>query len=123
MTVERTMTSAAPAPRSAGRRRLPSRREVARVVTAMVALIVVMTLALGVDLRPGIDLQVGQLAQTDIRAPRAMTYTNELLTQQARDGARAAVPPQYDFTSERAITIAREQSEAFSRRVTPLDTA
>jgi cyclic-di-AMP phosphodiesterase PgpH len=123
MTVERTMTSAAPAPRSAGRRRLPSRREVARVVTAMVALIVVMTLALGVDLRPGIDLQVGQLAQTDIRAPRAMTYTNELLTQQARDGARAAVPPQYDFTSERAITIAREQSEAFGRRVTPLDTA
>jgi cyclic-di-AMP phosphodiesterase PgpH len=104
-------------------RRLPSKRELARVVTAMVSLIVVMTLALGVDLTPGIDLQVGDLAHGDIRAPRAVTYTNDLLTQQARDAARLSTDPQYDFTSERAIAIAREQLDAFARTVAVLDTA
>ena len=123
MNVERTVTAPPLSPSPADRRRLPNRRELARVVTAMFSLIVVMTLALGVELTPGLDLQVGQLAQTDIRAPRALTYTNELLTNQAREDARLAVPPQYDYTSERAITIAREQSDAFTRRVTSLDTA
>ena len=122
MTVERTM-SASPLTTSPGGRRVPSRRELARVVTAMAALVVVMTLALGVDITPGIDLKVGELAQGDIRAPRALTYTNELLTQEARDQARLTTPPQYDFTSERAIAIAREQLAAFGRRVAVLDTA
>jgi hypothetical protein len=123
MTVERPMT-ATPMPASpAIARRLPGRRELARVVTAMVSLVLVMTLALGVDLTPGLDLQVGDLAQADIRAPRALTYTNELLTQEARDQARLTTPPQYDFTSERAIAIAREQLAAFGTTVAVLDTA
>jgi putative nucleotidyltransferase with HDIG domain len=123
MTVERPMTATTMAAGTGNIRRLPSRRELARVVTAMVSLILVMTLALGVDLTPGIDLQVGDLAQTDIRAPRALTYSNELLTQEARDQARLSTPPQYDFTSERAIAIAREQLAAFGRTVAVLDTA
>jgi cyclic-di-AMP phosphodiesterase PgpH len=123
MTVEGPMIATPMAAGPAHARRLPSRRELARVVTAMVSLVLVMTLALGVDLTPGIDLQVGDLAQTDIRAPRALTYTNELLTQEARDAARLNTPPQYDFTSERAIAIAREQLDAFRRTVAVLDTA
>ena len=123
MTVERPMTATPTVAGLANGRRLPGRRELARVVTAMVSLVLVMTLALGVDLTPGIDLQVGDLAQGDIRAPRALTYTNELLTQEARDQARLTTPPQYDFTSERAIAIAREQLAAFSRTVAVLDTA
>ena len=123
MTVERPMTATPMAAGAANARRLPSRRELARVVTAMVSLVVVMTVALGADLTPGIDLQVGDLAQSDIRAPRALTYTNELLTQEARDQARLTTPPQYDFTSERAIAIAREQLDAFGRTVAVLDTA
>ena len=123
MTVDHPMTATAMAAGPAKIRRLPGRREVARVVTAMVSLVLVMTLALGVDLTPGIDLQVGDLAQGDIRAPRALTYTNELLTQEARDEARLTTPPQYDFTSERAIAIAREQLAAFGRTVAVLDTA
>ncbi len=103
--------------------RLPSRRELARIVTAAAALIAVMTITLGFDLSPGIDLKVGELAPTDIRAPRALNYTNEILTEDARQQAREAVLPQYDYTSERAITIAADQLGAFSRRVTPLDTA
>ena len=127
MTVERGVTASSllPAPGSIGgeRRRLPGRRELARIGLAAGALIAVMTLVLGLDLSPGIDLQVGDLAQNDIRAPKAVTYTNELLTQEAREEARAAVPFQYDFTTERAIAIASEQLDAFDRRVTPLDTA
>ncbi len=103
--------------------KLPSRRELVRLGAAASALIIAMTLVLGLDLSPGIDLQVGDLAQTDIRAPRALTYTNEILTQQAREAARLGADPQYDYTTERAITIAGEQLQAFSRRATPLDTA
>jgi putative nucleotidyltransferase with HDIG domain len=123
MTVERPMTATPTAAGLANARRLPGKRELARVVTAMLSLILVMTLALGVDLTPGLDLQVGDLAQTDIRAPRALTYTNEVLTQEARDQARLNTPPQYDFTSERAIAIARAQLAAFGRTVAVLDTA
>ena len=108
---------------SAGQEKLPSRRELARILAAAGALILLMTITLGLDLSPGIDLQEGDLAQADIRAPRALTYTNEILTAQARDAARLGVPPMYDFTSERAITIAAEQLGAFTRRVAALDTA
>ena len=123
MTVERSMTANPMAMRPSSPRRLPSRRELGRVAVAFGSLVLLLTLAAGVDLTPGFDLQVGDLVQGDIRAPRALTYTNDLLTQQAREAARSAVPPQYDYTSERAITIAREQLDAFNRRVTTLDTA
>ena len=127
MTVERGMTVPSAAPtltnRGGQQRRLPNKREILRIATAAGALILVMTLALGLDLSPGIDLQAGDLAQSDVRAPKAITYTNELLTQQARKDARDAVPFLFDFTTERAIAIASEQLDAFDRRVTPLDNA
>jgi cyclic-di-AMP phosphodiesterase PgpH len=103
--------------------KLPSRRELARLVLAATALIAVMTLTLGLDLSPGIDLKAGDLAQADIRAPKTLTYTDEIATQQAREAARLAADFKYDYTSERAITIAAEQLQAFTRRATPLDTA
>src|SRR4051794_2343350 len=82
-----------------------------------------MTAMLGIDLSPGIDLKAGDVAPSDIRAPRALTFPNEVLTAEARDKARAAVTPQYDFTSERAIAIAGEQLAEFTKRVAPLDSA
>jgi membrane-associated HD superfamily phosphohydrolase len=117
-----SITSMSTSPASEQRSKLPSRREIARLGVAATALIAIMTLALGLDLSPGIDLQLGELAQADVRAPKALTYTNEIATQQAREAARV-VDPQYDYTSERAITIAAEQLQAFTRRATPLDTA
>jgi putative nucleotidyltransferase with HDIG domain len=102
---------------------LPNRRELARLIAAFGALVVVITLTLGLDLSPGLELKSGDLATSDVVAPRALNYTNELLTEQARQAARLAVDPQYDYTSERAITIAAEQLSAFTRRVAPLDTA
>jgi putative nucleotidyltransferase with HDIG domain len=103
--------------------RLPNRRELTRLLLAAVSLVLFMALTLGIDLSPGLDLKVGEIAPGDIRAPRALNFTNEILTEEARQAARKAVPPQYDFTSERAITIAAEQLAEFTRRVSLLDTA
>jgi putative nucleotidyltransferase with HDIG domain len=93
------------------------------VVVAATALMLVMTLTLGLDLSPGLNVKAGDLAPGDIKAPRALTFTNEVLTAEARDAARKAVPFQYDYTSERAITIASAQLSAFTKQVSPLDTA
>jgi putative nucleotidyltransferase with HDIG domain len=103
--------------------RFPSRRELGRILAAAASLIVVMTVTLGLDLSPGLDVKVGSLAPADIAAPRAVTFTNEVLTAEARQAAADAVGPQYDFTTERAITITNEQLAAFARRVNLLDTA
>jgi membrane-associated HD superfamily phosphohydrolase len=103
--------------------RFPSRRELGRILAAAASLIVVMTVTLGLDLSPGLDVKVGSLAPADIAAPRADTFTNEDLTAEARQAAADAVGPQYDFTTERAITITNEQLAAFARRVNLLDTA
>jgi putative nucleotidyltransferase with HDIG domain len=110
----------APLPRPS---RFPNRRELTRILAAAASLIVVMTVTLGLDLSPGLDVKVGSLAPTDIRAPRAITFTNEVLTEKERKAAADLVPPQYDFTSERAITIANEQLTAFTRKIAILDTA
>jgi putative nucleotidyltransferase with HDIG domain len=111
------------APPAPARRRLPERRELARLIVVATTLILAMTVTLGLDLTPGLDVKVGDLAPNDIRAPRALTFTNDILTAEARDAARAAVEFKYDYTSERAITIAAEQLQAFTRRVAALDTA
>jgi cyclic-di-AMP phosphodiesterase PgpH len=103
--------------------RFPSRRELARILVAAASLTIVMTITLGLDLSPGLDVKVGSLAPTDIRAPRAITFTNDVLTEEARKAAADAVGPQYDYTTERAITITNEQLAAFARRVALLDTA
>jgi cyclic-di-AMP phosphodiesterase PgpH len=103
--------------------RLPDRRELLRLVVAASSLILVMTFTLGLDLSPGLNVKVGDLAPSDIRAPRALTFTNDILTAKARDAARLAVTPQYDYTTERAITIAAGQLALFTKQVAPLDTA
>jgi putative nucleotidyltransferase with HDIG domain len=101
----------------------PSRREAFRLASAAAALAIAMTAILAVDLSPRFDLAVGDLAPTDIRAPRASTFTNAILTQQAQDAARTAVLPQYDFTSEKAIATSGEALGNFQQLVAPLDSA
>jgi putative nucleotidyltransferase with HDIG domain len=102
---------------------LPGRRELLRLLVTAGALILAMTAILGVDVAPRLDLQVGDVAPSDIKAPKAITFTNPILTTQAQQSARDLVPFQYDFTSERAIAIATEQLAAFSSRVLSIDTA
>ncbi|MEO8463273.1 MAG: HDIG domain-containing metalloprotein, partial [Chloroflexota bacterium] len=101
-----------------------TRREAGRLAIAAIALIVAMTAILGADFSPKrVDLQVGDLVPADIVAPRALTYENTVLTEQARQAAIDSVPPQYDFTTERAITIASGQAQTFADKVNPLDAA
>ncbi len=77
-----------------------------------------------VDIVPTrIDVKVGDVAASDILAPRALTYTSAIQTQEARDAARVAVAPQYDFTPDKASAVARQQGLAFDRIVAPVDTA
>ncbi len=101
-----------------------TRREAGRLAVAAIALIVAMTAILGADFSPQrTDLQVDDLVPADIAAPRPLTFESALLTEQARQAARDSADPQYDFTSERAITIAAAQAELFSATVRRLDTA
>jgi len=104
-------------------RRTPTGRELARLLLSFGGLVLVLTMVLGLDLTPGLDLRAGDLSTSDIVAPRALNFTNDLLTAQARQTARDNVDPQYDFASERAIAIAEGQLGAFTRRVAPLDSA
>ncbi len=101
-----------------------TRREAGRLAVAAIALIVAMTVILGADFSPTrVNLKVGDLVPADITAPRALTFTNDVLTTQARASAALAVTPQYDFTTERALTIAAAQVQAFRSSVLILDTA
>jgi cyclic-di-AMP phosphodiesterase PgpH len=104
-------------------RRVPTGRELTRLLVSFGGLVVVLTMILGLDLTPGLDLRAGDLTTSDIVAPRALNFTNELLTSQARQAARDNADPQYDFTTERAIAIAEGQLSAFTRRVAALDSA
>jgi cyclic-di-AMP phosphodiesterase PgpH len=101
----------------------PSRRELGRLGALAGTLIVAMTIVLGVDLSPHVTYKVGDLAQSDVKAPKALTFTNDVLTAAARDAARNATAPQYTFTSDGAIAIAAEQLALFATNVAPLDTA
>ncbi len=55
-----------------------------------------------------IGLEVGDVAPNDILAPYALSYTSEVLTQQARQAAADAVPAQYDPPDS---AVARQQLE------------
>jgi hypothetical protein len=101
-----------------------TRGDASRLVIASLILITAMTAILGSDILPDEPLQVnaGELAPRDIVAPRAIDFVSVVQTSQARATARAAVEPQYDFTSENAIAIAEEQQFAFERRVQRIDT-
>ena len=101
-----------------------TRSDALRLVVAAVLLVVALTTIFAADILPQrVTVQVGDLVPTDIRAPRALDFTSQIETNQARDAARAAVVPQYDYTAQRALTIAGAQLNAFEAEVAPLETA
>lgn len=100
------------------------RRDLGRLVVASALLIVAMTAIFAVDVVPTrVDLKVGEVAGADVVAPRAHKYQSAILTEEARDAARAAVPPQYDFTPEKASAVARQQALELASVVAPVDAA
>ncbi|MEX2184381.1 MAG: HDIG domain-containing metalloprotein [Chloroflexota bacterium] len=102
-----------------------TRNDAARFGIATTILVIAMTAILGVDFLPQqpLRLQVGDVAPGEIVAPRALDFESEVLTTEAREQARAAVPPQYDFTSDKAIAIAAQQEQAYETRVARVDGA
>ena len=83
-----------------------TRRDLVRLVIASIVLVVALTTVLASDIVPArVDATLGQVATTDIVAPRATTYVSATLTQQARDAASAAVPFQYDYTPAKADAV------------------
>lgn len=66
---------------------------------------------------------VGGIATVDIRAPRALTYTSAVATEQRRDEVRQQVPPQYDYSAGRASALADQQLAAFDSTVGGVDSA
>jgi putative nucleotidyltransferase with HDIG domain len=89
------------------------RRLLARIPTAFVmgAGVVLAAFILTLPTLPGentVSLKLGEVAQQDVLAPRSKPYISEILTQQARDQAAAAVSPVYDPPDP---LIARQQAE------------
>ncbi|HET9346353.1 MAG TPA: HDIG domain-containing protein [Candidatus Limnocylindrales bacterium] len=101
-----------------------SRRDVARLAVAAVALVVILTTILGADFFPEpLQIEVGSVATADIVAPRPLEYTSEVRTRKLQEAAREDVDLQFDFTTARAIDVAEEQLRLFDQRVRPIDQA
>lgn len=82
---------------------------IARTILIGVVFVVGVTLILLFPILPArspYDLQIGDIAPEDIRAPREITYISEIETQRARTDARSAVPDVYDPADPR---IGRQQ--------------
>jgi putative nucleotidyltransferase with HDIG domain len=101
-----------------------TRSDATRLGIAAAILVLALAAILGADILPQQPLQVvaGDLAPRDILAPRAIDFESDVQTADAQANARAAVEPQYDFTTENAIAVAAEQQIAFERRVLQIDT-
>ncbi len=100
------------------------RRDAVRFALPLVVLVLVTTAILGADIVPQrVALSVGDVATTDIVAPRALEFDSAILTEQARQAARAAVPPQYDYTTAKGAAVANQQAGAFNVRVAAVDSA
>jgi len=101
-----------------------TRRDAVRLAVAAVLLVTGLTAVLSIDDLPrAVDLQVGDLAPTDVRAPRTIVFTSDIETGQARQAARDAVPPQYDYKAETAAAVTRQQLDALATALAPVDAA
>lgn len=90
------------------------------------AFVLVAGLAVGVvpDLAPTNNgLAAGTVASITVRAPRDAVIDNLVETEAAQAAAAAAQPPLYDYTPQRAATIAANQVAALQLDVAPVDAA
>lgn len=85
----------------------PTTRRTLRIFLFCVSLIVALTFILSFQFLPSrINLQVGDVSPTDIRAPSRITYQSEIKTEEEKLRAEAAVEEIYDPAD---ASIAREQ--------------
>ena len=102
-----------------------TRSDATRLTIAAGSLVIALTAILAVDFTTAESVQytVGEVAREDVISQKVISFESETLTSDERRAARAAVPFQYDYTSEKAIAIAAEQARAFTDRVSRIDTA
>lgn len=102
-----------------------TRNDATRLVIAAGILVLALTAILGIDILPkdSLSVRVGDLAPRDIVAPRAIDFESTVQTEAARAAARAAVLPQYDFTTDKAIAIAAQGARDLEARVARIDAA
>lgn len=100
------------------------RRDAGRLLVASALLVLALAAILSIDVASnGLGLRLGAIAEDAVRAPRSLTFESEILTSKARDEAGGAVPPQYDYSPERAATIGTQQATAYASDVQPIDAA
>jgi putative nucleotidyltransferase with HDIG domain len=100
------------------------RRDAVRFAVPLLALVALATAILGADFLPQrAGLEVGDVAATDIVAPRALEFESAIQTDLARQAARAAIPPQYDYTTAKGAAVANQQAGALNARVAAVDSA
>jgi putative nucleotidyltransferase with HDIG domain len=101
-----------------------TRRDAVRLAVAAALLVTGLTAILSIDDLPrAVDLSPGDLATADVRAPRTLVFESETETVAAREAARDAVPPQYDYKAETAAALTRRQLDALAAVLAPVDAA
>ena len=101
-----------------------TRRDAVRLAVATILLVAGLTAILSIgDLPQAYNLQQGSVAPQQIRAPRAIRFESAVQTATARQAARDAVEPQYDFRADNASSLARRQLEALATALAPVDSA
>jgi putative nucleotidyltransferase with HDIG domain len=101
-----------------------TRRDAVRLAVASLLLITGLTAVLSIDDLPkAVNLSVGDLATADVRAPRTLVFASQTETAAARQAARDAIPPQYDYKAETAAALTRRQLDALAVLLTPVDAA
>lgn len=107
-------------PALASRLRLSFRRQVSRVLGAEIGwsvfFVLVVVLVLSAERWGGgyDELQVGQIAPTDIRARQAFEYPDDARTQELREQARSQLLDVYTYDVNRGVHLVRKLSEIFS---------
>jgi putative nucleotidyltransferase with HDIG domain len=101
-----------------------TRRDAVRLAVASLVLITGLTAVLSIDDLPqAVDLTPGDLATADVGAPRMLVFDSATETIAARQAARDAVPPQYDYKAETAAALTRRQLDVLAALLAPVDAA
>jgi hypothetical protein len=101
-----------------------TRRDAVRLAVASLVLITGLTAVLSIDDLPqAVDLSPGDLATADVGAPRTLVFDSATETIAARQAARDAVPPQYDYKAETAAALTRRQLDVLAALLAPVDVA
>jgi putative nucleotidyltransferase with HDIG domain len=100
------------------------RRDAARLLIATLLIVAALVGGVAIDLAPPArGYTAGSIAATTIRAPRTAVIPNPVETLQEQEAARAAVAPIYDYTAERAVSIADARVAELRLDLRPVDQA